>query len=300
MGRFLFVLVVTLSSCTPPAQKVIPVSEEQALLAKLDAYYTCIQDHAPMVLRMADSYRAREGVMRIHPTVDNSACFLSINLAKQQPPIVPALDHAADEFRASLIEVEARTADTHASRDQVIAAFDSFERAEASLFDKVFDENLRIRTKQLDEREASEGRSYDLLRERLMVEAGAVVRFAHVRATTLDKLDIVNLGNALSTFDAFVDEVTSAANRARSAPDPQDEGAVKISPQQLAGYERLERSARAFVVATRELMRRTTDHIGFDPSQLIQLESGGEQDVVGTPAAVIEAYNALVGAYYAG
>jgi hypothetical protein len=117
--------------------------------------------------------------------------------------------------------------------------------------------------------------------------------------TSLGKLDTAGMENALSTFDALVDQLASMANGERNKPPPQRADEPRLMPDELAGMARIEDRSRSLVIVTRQLLRRATDHVAFDSSETLQIEVGAEGRVIGTPVAVVDAYNALVGTFYA-
>jgi hypothetical protein len=114
--------------------------------------------------------------------------------------------------------------------------------------------------------------------ERMMLQAGDVVAFSTTPADQLAGLDATALAAQLAEFERM-----SVAVRE-----------LDEAPSRYAG---LAQPAAAFAIAGRQLAQRAQGQVAYTDSERIMIGAANEAGVVGTPAALIAAYNKLVATY---
>lgn len=267
-------------------------TEEAQLLAKVRGYLKCLQEHSSSVFLIEDTYReqlahaaapAGEDV-RLAPSPDPKGCIDAIAAAKALPPRMPELERSGDDFAAALASVHELTDAAHAfdDRPKLLAAFDSFDRAQAALFDQVFRINRDVHLAQLSRREAKSGTSLGLLAEKAQLDAEALVPYGAESSDHVDATDVAGLEAHLATFEASIETMSSYA---ASHPDE-----VETFGDLTSFIE----AARTFATSARELAERARNHIAYSDSEKLLIGAGDEAGVPGSPAAVVRAYNRFV------
>jgi hypothetical protein len=156
-------------------------------------------------------------------------------------------------------------------------AFATFDRAEGDLFDKVTTLNRTIHRDQLAHREAKLGRIPDVITDWVMLEAEELVRIA---ATTgdLESLDVAAFETQLRMFEVRLAAVVAA---------PPEKTKTELRKAFV-------QCAQDFDVAGRELLARAQARIKLTDVEQLMITAGDASAVVGTPAALVAAYNRCV------
>jgi len=307
----LFALVIALAACKASAARPPRVDdpENQAILAKLQGYIHCLEDHSKRVFQTTDAYLKPLGrnaptvdsLVVLQPTAEPDKCIEAVAAAKQKQPALPELELAGDRYAKALASVFALTSEgaTYFDRQsperdpargialhgKLVAAFAEFERAQAQLFDRVFRINREIHVDQLARREKKDGPSLAVRADKLVLHAEGFVQVAATTWDRLDALDTAVLTARLAEIEHDLNElaVYSLAQAAET--------------KTFGGYWQLEDHARLFVIASRQLIKRAHDRVPYNDTEKLMIAAGNEASVAGTPASVIAAYNRLVDVY---
>lgn len=272
-------------------------SPAQVHLGKLADVRTCLETHSARVFAIAGLYRARyattppapgsQVVINAPAAIDE--CIEGLERAVAATPALPAVDAAARVFGAALTRVDHVTRMVHdapaegpAQHAELLAAFAAFDTAQRALFDEALQANHVLGRAQLVERAAKDGRTLPLLVDEVAFAAEGVVRFATVAPAQLGELDVPAFTAALLELEVAIDEMVTAAS------------ADEDAPRRVNGYHQIEDHAEALVIAGRELAARARARVAFTPEEQLRLAAGNEAGVVGTPAAMAEAYNQLL------
>lgn len=311
----LVVLAITMIACTPsrpPRARVIDTPESQEVLAKLKGYTSCLDEHSARVFEIADDYARRLGGREptpdtrvfLHASPDPQDCVEAIDEAQALPPASPALERAGAAFARAIEAVHALTKDARdrfdprsaaydpakgvASYGPLIAAFREFDRAQGALFDEVRRLDLEVRRGQLARVEQAVGRTIVVLVDLMLLRGEELIALA---ATPPDQLERLDVKAAATQLAAFEDALAEAVARARAEPSEMQ--------AHVKRFNVLADRARMLVSATRQLIQRASDELAFTDAERITIAVGDERTVVGTPAAMVAAYNKLVESYYA-
>lgn len=302
---------ITLAACATkgPAPITKDSPENQATLRKLDGYVMCLED-AHHMFEVADRYRERYATHApaaadetpVLPATDPERCTGAMLASVQLDPKLPELDAAGRayvdaETQTYALTVAMHDAFDHAGRTynpaagialhpRLLAAFDQFDAAQAALFDQVFALNHKIHVDQLARRTRDEGRTLGVMLEELVVRAEEVVPFASISSDRLDAIDLAGMTNAIVALQSAVDEVSSYYDL-----HPAEAEAL------LKGFWQIPRDAKSYVAAARNLAARARDHVAYTDAEKLQIVAHNEAAVVGTPAAMIAAYNQLLDVY---
>jgi len=264
---------------TPDLEGRVNATEAQRTLTKLSTYIECL-DHSHDVFVAADRFRELHAVQQIAGT---DSCLDAVEKVTNVEPRLPEIEAAGLRFATALRDLGSLTAhDGERDRGKLEAAFAAFDRAQGELFDKVFLLNRKLHRAELAEREKREGRSQAVLSQRVVLEAEELVELAAIRWNELDKLDVTELGKRVEAFDVVVKELAFYAS-------------TVTDPDKQKHLEDILDGARACSRAAKLLMRRARDHIAYSDAEQLLIEADKEAEITGTPAAVIEAYNTLVG-----
>lgn len=303
----LFALILSLASCREwkQVEKHVDPDENQAILAKLDGYVSCLRDHSKQVFQIADFYIAPLGgnpptahsELRLSATPDPEKCLKAITAARELAPATPALVRAGDEFAQALEAVHSLTSAgaKYLARDnpetfaierglalhpELIAAFSAFEAAQGRLFDEVFQLNRKVHQVQLTG-PAPTGKGapteLELLWNRMFFEAEGVASFA------------AQPQRLRSELEAFAQQL-QAFERAYAAAS-----AHISSTKQMEDYRGALAVAQDLITDGRQLEQRTRTNLPYTDAERIMIASNNEKAVVGSPMAVIETYNLMMG-----
>ena len=305
------VTAITLAACATKAPAPITKDspENQATLRKLEGYIGCLKQ-APHTFEVADRYRERYSahppaatdVTPVQPASNPDDCTGYVLGAVVLDPKLPDLDAAGRAYLDALTEAYAvsvamHDAFDHASRrynpaagialhPRLLGAFDHFDAAHSALFDRVYELNHKIHVDQLARRTGDEGRTLAVMAEELILRAESLAPFASVSSDRLDAIDLDAMNAAIVAVESSLDEITAYADL-----HPKDAEAL------VSGFWELPRSAKAYVFAARQLVARAKEHVAYTDSEKLQIVAHNEAAVVGTPAAMIEAYNHLLDVY---
>lgn len=309
--RVLVVLAITACAPVKPSStRSSDAPENQALLTKIKPYMACLDDHSRRVFEIADGYRQRLGGkepttdMRVllHASTDPKHCLEQIAEAKALQPASPVLESAGAAFAKALASVYALTTAGHdhfdrdsktydpakgiALHGKLMAAFTEFDHAQAALGDEVSRIDLQVRRDQLTRTEQREGRSTVIVVDMMMLQAEEMMRFAVTPADRLDQLDLATLASELGSYEEAVAETS---DRALAPPEPETDA---------EGIKTLVEHAQLYMVAIRQLIQRARDKVAYSPAEMIMIHANNERAVIGTPAAMADAYNRMVAVYY--
>ena len=302
---------ITLAACATkgPAPITKDSPENQATLRKLESYIVCLED-APHMFEVADRYRERYATHApaatddtpVLPATDPERCTGAVLASVQLDPKLPEIDAAGRAYLDAETETYALTVAMHDTFDhtslgynpaagialhpRLLAAFDHYDAAQAALFDQVFALNHKIHVDQLARRTKDEGRTLAVMLEELILRAEEVVPFASVSSDRLDAIDVERMTNAIVALQSAVDEVAAYYDL-----HPREAEAL------LKGFWQIPRDAKAYVAAARQLAARARDHLAYTDAEKLQIVAHNEAAVVGTPAAMIAAYNQLLDVY---
>jgi hypothetical protein len=312
-GRFStgVVTAITLAACATKGGAPITKdsAENQATLRKLEGYIVCLE-MAHHTFEVADRYRERYAAhppaatddTPVQPASDPEECTGDVLRAVQLDPKLPELDAAGRAYLDAETETYALTVAMHDAFDhaslsynpaagialhpRVLAAFDHFDAAQAALFDQVFALNHKIHVDQLARRTKDEGRTLAVMLEEMVVRAEALIPYASVSSDRLDAVDLDAMTNAIIALQSSLDEVTAFADLHQ-----------KDASALLKGFWEIPRSAKDYVFAARQLVARARDHVAYTDAEKLEIAAHNEGAVVGTPAAMIDAYNHLLDVY---
>lgn len=292
-------LMITLVSCRktarPPAEGG-DSPENQATLAKLERYGECLREHSERVFQVADRYRDRVAAtpsanVPVHATNDPVDCVIELAVARALPPSLPVLEAAGNDFARALGTTFTLTstydpAKAAALSPPLLEAFAEFDRAQGALSDEVRRLNSRVRVDQLAQREKKTGRTILFLIDKVMFHAEELVRRAAIRSDRLDRLDLGALATELAAFEDVVDEL-----HARALANPAE------TVKDVADLSIISAAIKTFAIAARQLVTRARDKIPYSEADAIMIKANNEESVIGTPGALISAYNRLINSY---
>lgn len=265
------------------------LANEQAMLTKLHGYLDCLNDESSYVFSAADAYR--EQVRNHAPTPiqisvppDPAMCLDAIAAAAKLEPHVPDLETAAAAFArdlSSVYELSSSSRDYYEPADAAAlsAAYDAFDASQAVLFDRVFKLNRQYHLAQIARRAKTETIALPQLAERVELEAEALVECAATGSRA--SLEGCGFETHLATFAGALEDYKIYA---KTHADEVGDGVGVASFVEDAG---------GLLVAAREMARRLQTNVAYSPTETLMIESGDEAKVVGSPAAVIEAYNRI-------
>jgi hypothetical protein len=270
------------------------LANEQAMLTKIRGYVECLNDESGSVFSAADAYREQvrdhtPSRLKISVPPDPATCLEDIAAAATLEPRVPELETAAANFARDLSSVYERSRSSRdyyetASADPtkateldraLSAAYGAFDTSQGVLFDRVFELNRQYHLAQVARRAKTEKIALPQLSERAELEAEALVQCAASRSPASCGFEA-----HIATFAAVVEDYKTYAKT--HADDVDDEGVSSFVED-----------ARGLVVAAREMARRLQANLAYSPTESLMIESGDEAKVVGSPAAVIQAYNRI-------
>lgn len=309
----LLALGIALVACKASSKTARPPRaddpENQAVLAKLQGYIHCLEDHSKRVFQTADAYLKPLGgnaptvdsLVVLQPTAEPDQCIEAVAAAKQKQPALPDLELAGDRYAQALASVFALTSEAAAYFDRqtsehdsarrvalhgkLVAAFAEFEHAQAQLFDRVFRINREIHVDQLARREKKDGQSLAVRADKLMLDAEG---FVQVAATTWDRLDALDTAVLTARLTEVEHDLNELAVYSLAQP---------AETKTFGGYSQFEDHARLFVIASRQLIKRAHDRVAYSDTEKLMIGAGNEASVAGAPASVIAAYNRLVDVY---
>lgn len=281
-------------------------SDESRLLTKVRGYLDCLNDHSSTVFLIEDGYREHfalaaptvNDAVRIAPSPDPEHCIDAIATARSLPPRIPKLEQAGDAFAAALASVHQLTGAAHSFYDhgskayapargialhpQLLAAFDSFDQAQASLFDQVFTINRSVHLAQVARRDSASGPTLASLAEHVQLDAEGLVPYAAEPSDRVDATDLSGLEAQLARLETSIETMSSyAAGHADEV-------------EAFGGLEPFLDGARACATSARELAARARDHVAYSETEKLMIGAGNAAEVPGTPAAMVRAYNHFV------
>jgi hypothetical protein len=315
-GPVMIALAIAATGCRgagPVEPQPVEDPEVQELMTKLEPYLRCL-DHAGHVFAIGDAYRRRYEAtaptardMRVTIAADPQHCIEGTRVAKDLEPALPELESAGEAYAHAIRAVFELTSDVHAYvtrtskkydpekglalHPDLLGSFRRFEVAQARLFDQVYLVNRRAHDKQLASRQEKHGRTLAVITEDAMLRAEGLVQFASVPWSQLDQIDLVAAAAQLDSYAAALHEATRYA---RTRPE---EARTMIAADD--GYASLLELARAYLVAAEQMLDRARNKVPYTDAERLMITSSTSNagKVIGTPAAMIDAYNRLIDAY---
>lgn len=301
----LIIIALALFACRKPKQ--LPpalygdTAENQALMHKLDGYLKCHADHSERVFRIADIYRRQfehtpptaTSAVALTPPKDPLDCLAAIELAKQLPPTIPALDAAGSAYASALLEIYRLTSSYDAQQaaalhPRLLGAFAAFDTAQAALFDQLYELNRGVHVAQHAQRLQKEGRTLAVVTDAALLAGEAVARYASAPSQDLDRLDAQKLATSVAELEVVLEEV---AVHDELAPLESEQPEANKA---FEGYMTLLERGRKLATTARALVARARNKVAYSASEQLMIDAGNEAEVVGTPAAVAHAYNRFV------
>jgi hypothetical protein len=231
----------------------------------------------------ADGPPGPDSVVVMVATPDPAECLAAIAAASAVQPAMPELDRAGAGYATELARVHrltstydrAKAADLHGD---LMSGFEAFDRAQAALFDQVYAVNRKMHLVQFAHR-ANQDETLALLSERTLLAAEDVARFAAVPWNQLDKLDTAALAASIAGLEGAIQPLYAYERK-----DPQ-------RVKGLGYFTDFRDKAGELVVAARQLARRAHDNVAYSDAEKLMIRAGNEAGVIGTPAALSNAYN---------
>ena len=277
-------------------------AQTASLTEKINAYVGCIN-------RLSErSYASRrryfEWVGKDGPTgkeriiygtytiYDTSGCRKAVEKANTLEPRDAALEAAASAYADAVGKLEPllkeaddyyqqqdykddKMAKGRAMHPRLVAAWDAFAAADASLRNGVEAINDRRAAESLAEVEQKEGRKAAYHFHALMINAKRVLR-----TETSDKPDIAAITQAVAAFEELV----------KGAEGFSGDGPGKIGSSLIS-------SAKSFLVTSKQLMRRIRDKVPYSSGDQMMMGGAGAWMVEGSPARLLRDYNQMVDSY---
>ena len=308
---YLVVVGITVLGCARKPK--VPVAgdspENQATLHKLQGFIRCF-DPAPRMFELEDTYLARFGSAAptlesdtpIQPSPDPAECITELMPALALEPHLADLEREGIAYANTLVKLRALTKTEYDAFDRlgkhyqpavgvalhpaVVAAFHELDTTEAALFDHVYALNHKVHEDQLERRVKFDGRTFTLLNEDIVLRAEDLVHAAAVPVDCLDALALDDVAARVSVLEGKVDEMSAYAD------EHPKEASELIKP-----FWPMQEAAKKVVIAGKQLVSRARQHLAFTDAEKIMLAAGNEASVIGTPAALVEAYNAMLVTY---
>lgn len=275
------VLAITLVACTPAKKPPPPVDdspENQAFLAKIQGYTKCLDEFSTNVFKLADVYAQTHVVLS--GLEDPKKCISGLADAKKLEPHDAALESKAEAFGMALAQVYALTKDKK-DDPKLAGAFADFDAAHTAFFDELYKRNRAVFADQIARKEKKDGRTATVIADTVVLDAQDIVRLGAVKWDHLDAIDRQTFDTSVVGLDATLDELTAYA---RTHPADKNTKTTWI----------LIDNARAFAITARQLAIRTRDRVAYSDAEKIMIAANNEASVIGTPAAMIDAYNRLL------
>jgi len=284
------------------------LSEDDKLHLKLQSYVACINGPSSRVLDAADRYASwvdiEEGVTgeesNVHGIYDHevdTACLEGLATAKDAEPDDPTLEAAAQEWAEAYEAVAPLIHDAHQYYDRkdyedddfakgkamhadLAKAIGTFQDADQVLRELVSEKNDALQARRLEQLEKEEGRKLRFQQANVM--AKAKVLHAAGDATSLEALDLPRLNEALSEYDAALEEADAYVEAHEAEADT------------VLLFDSFIDTGKDFLMAGKELMRRKRDDRAYTKSEQTRLGTSAGWMVEGSPDKLSRAYNDLV------
>jgi hypothetical protein len=303
------------------------------MMGKLQPYIECMVEFSPAVFQLADGYRTRyanqpptlpadagagsagSGATAslydqafVPPPPDPGVCVRHVGAARGGKTQTPELDKIGDAYLDALKTVTDLARDAHIASDpsnksgkdagkhydpakaialhpKLLAAFAAFDRAHNALFELVFKLNHEVHASQLAQRIERDGRNAVNVTDTIMLLAEDLAHYGELSPDRVDQIDLAALTRQLDQIDRQVHELDGIATS-----DLEDANHVPHLPALLDAIH-------AFVAAGRQLVVRAQNHVAYSDAEKIMIGARNDAAVIGTPAALLAAYNRMVNGY---
>jgi hypothetical protein len=303
----LALLAPTAGAQPPPAAPSSDTSNSppppSSLTEKLNAYVGCINrlsERSYDSRRRYFSWVSKNGptgkeriIYGLYTIYDTSDCKKNVEKANALEPRDAELEAAASAYADAVGKLEPllQEADDYYSQEdykddkmakgralhpRLVAAWDAFANADKALRTGVETINDRRAQERLAAIEAAEGRKGRYHVEALMIHAKRVAR-----ASGAAKPDVAALTAALADYEGSVRALEQAS------------GEGKVDSFFVS-------SAKAYLVSSKQLMRRLRDKVPYSKGDRMMINAGGGEMIEGTPQRLMRDYNSLVEAYNRG
>jgi hypothetical protein len=303
----LALLAPTAGAQPPPAAPSSDTSNSppppSSLTEKLNAYVGCINrlsERSYDSRRRYFSWVSKNGptgkeriIYGLYTIYDTSDCKKNVEKANALEPRDAELEAAASAYADAVGKLEPllqeaddyysqedykddRMAKGRALHPRLVAAWDAFANADKALRTGVETINDRRAQERLAAIEAAEGRKGRYHVEALMIHAKRVAR-----ASGAAKPDVAALTAALADYEGSVRALEQAS------------GEGKVDSFFVS-------SAKAYLVSSKQLMRRLRDKVPYSKGDRMMINAGGGEMIEGTPQRLMRDYNSLVEAYNRG
>ncbi|HSI39776.1 MAG TPA: YiiG family protein [Xanthobacteraceae bacterium] len=281
-------------------------AQSPALTEKLNAYVGCINRLSERSYASRERYfswAAKKGptgkeriIYGTYTIYDTSDCARNVAAANALEPHDAELEDAASAFVAAVVALEPllKEADDYYEQEnykddkmakgkalhpRLVAAWEAFAAADVRLRRGIDVIQERRAAENLAEIERTEGRKERYYIEALMMRAKRVLRTQNATPP-----DLASITEALAEYEA----ITKATDDYAAANADSKIGSSFIS------------DAKAFLVTSKQLMRRIRDKVPYSSGDRMMLNSGGGWMVEGSPARLTRDYNELVSSYNRG
>jgi Protein of unknown function (DUF3829) len=287
-----------------------PVTEDDKLGAKLDAYISCINDFSRTVHDAGDRYLdwvdpktgptgKEQNVYGIYQIREIKSCVEGVGKAADLEPDDPELEAAGKAFADTLTAAEvvineaykyydeknyqddkwAKAKELHPKILESVTAFDGADKALRAL---VATKNDALQERQLATIEAEQGKNLRWHQDKLMILSKKLVEAGEVEIEPELALDVAKFEPLLTEFEAELEVANKYAKDHKEEFD-----SVSMYSSFLSGAEDYKKAAK-------ELLRRKRDNTKFTKDDYERMRTGPAEWVEGSPAKLSTEYNELV------
>lgn len=288
-----------------------PVTEDDKLGEKLDAYIDCINDFSRSVHDSGDRYLdwvdektgptgKETNVYGLYQIRETKTCVEGVAKAADLEPNDDALEAAGKKFTDTLVAAETVMNEAYKYYDEknyqddkwakgkelhpkILAAVTEFDAADKALRALVAVQNDSLQERRLATIEKDMGKNLMWHQEKMMILAKKIVEAGDVAVEPELALD-------LAKFEPLVTEFEQEVDAAKKYAD-----AHKEEYDSVTMYSSFLSDAEEYKKAAKELLRRKRDNNKFTKDDLERLKTGPAEWVEGSPAKLSTEYNELVG-----
>jgi hypothetical protein len=303
-----------ISTTSAPSTNTPQDDADEQMLDKLDAYIQCLNTLSSPVhatrqryFSWVDPKRGVTGNERVVlglfdlPNEAVSKCTAGLTKAKTLPPKDPKLEAAGDDFAKSVTELDAiidevftyyenknykddKFAKGKAIHPRLVAAFNTFSRADNGLHTTLDGVTKPLSKRTLDRIDREEGKRFRYHRKNTLIQARELVEAGDpVGDDELIDFDLVN--TEFTEFDRALTELQAFGLVHKNELDAQTNPAWPLAK---ANFEQFSRAAEEFRKKAREQMRCLRDAPAkahaqngkIDPEKLPPCPDGKQRDMV--------------------
>jgi hypothetical protein len=310
--KSLFYLIILgfLAGIAPVRAQSSPATPKPLSIAgKLQPYIGCINRHSARIHDSESRYKSWVGkagptgkeriIYGLYTIYDTKDCRMAVGAAQQSQPAHAALEKAGAAFAEAIGEIEPMLKEANDYYDQknyqddkmakgkamhpkLLAAWDKFNAADASLRDIVRTLNDEVQAEELAEVEKREGRKMRWHILTVMTKAKALQR---LEGGDQAKIDLAKVVPALEAYETSVKELETYSEK---------------NPGEKLGSFFL-KANKDYLATAKGLMRRVRDKTRYSQGEAMLLNGGsGGWMVEGSPPRLMRDYNQLIDAYNRG